>query len=413
MNEEYNFFYTFARMDIKSLFFTALLFVLVSCHHSYEHKTVICIPVYGQSLALGEEAIRITDFDSLANYADGRIVTENLDHNYGYFDNDDIKLFVKKAIGYQKRSFELSSYSMAKMLADSIGEDSLICIFIGGQGTTALSHLGKGTEPYDCFLNNIRTAYNNAQERGWDFILPAICWMQGETDVVDYTGAEYRKQLLQFYQDINQDVRQITKQQQDVEVITYQTNCVTRTNHFDSLNYECPEAIVPQILLELARDHTKFHASGPLYPYNFVREAIHIDGEGHIQHGKLVAKAALNILRNQDKPTGLFPIDVKSQDTEITVDFIVPCPPLVLDTVQVTKAGHYGFSVITPDNRDIAKEIQLFEHEVRILCSEKPDSCKVRYAINGEMAKSGRLHGPRGNLRDSVGNWCWQFEWPL
>lgn len=29
------------------------------------HKTVICIPVYGQSLALGEEAIRITDFDSL------------------------------------------------------------------------------------------------------------------------------------------------------------------------------------------------------------------------------------------------------------------------------------------------------------------------------------------------------------
>ena len=29
------------------------------------HKTVICIPVYGQSLALGEEAARITDFDSL------------------------------------------------------------------------------------------------------------------------------------------------------------------------------------------------------------------------------------------------------------------------------------------------------------------------------------------------------------
>ena len=39
---------------------------LASCHQGYEHKTVVCIPVYGQSYALGEEAIRITDFDSLA-----------------------------------------------------------------------------------------------------------------------------------------------------------------------------------------------------------------------------------------------------------------------------------------------------------------------------------------------------------
>ena len=65
----------------KLLYIILLLSVLVSCHSTYEHKTVICIPVYGQSLALGEEAERITDFDSLAAYANGRIVTENLDHN--------------------------------------------------------------------------------------------------------------------------------------------------------------------------------------------------------------------------------------------------------------------------------------------------------------------------------------------
>ena len=39
---------------------------LTSCHNNYEHKTVICIPVYGQSLALGIEADRITDMDSLS-----------------------------------------------------------------------------------------------------------------------------------------------------------------------------------------------------------------------------------------------------------------------------------------------------------------------------------------------------------
>jgi hypothetical protein len=67
--------------------------MLVACHRADEHKTVICIPVYGQSLALGEEAERITDFDSLAEYAGGRIVTENMDHRFGYFENDDMKKF--------------------------------------------------------------------------------------------------------------------------------------------------------------------------------------------------------------------------------------------------------------------------------------------------------------------------------
>ena len=47
------------------------------------HRVVLCIPVYGQSLALGEEAIRITDFDSLKLNYDGRIVNEHLNYLYG------------------------------------------------------------------------------------------------------------------------------------------------------------------------------------------------------------------------------------------------------------------------------------------------------------------------------------------
>ena len=72
------------------LFIITLLFA--ACVQKPEgHKVVVCIPVYGQSLALGEEAERITDFDSLANYANGRIVTENLDHHFGYYDFVDLK----------------------------------------------------------------------------------------------------------------------------------------------------------------------------------------------------------------------------------------------------------------------------------------------------------------------------------
>ena len=45
-----------------------VILALVACQDADEHKTVICIPVYGQSLAIGVDAIRVTDFDSLANY---------------------------------------------------------------------------------------------------------------------------------------------------------------------------------------------------------------------------------------------------------------------------------------------------------------------------------------------------------
>ena len=106
-----------------------VVMALVACHDTDEHKTVICIPVYGQSLAIGVDAIRITDFDSLANYADGRIVTENMDHHFGYFDISPFKQFFKRITRYQKRSFELTIYGMAEVLADNTGKDTVDLYF--------------------------------------------------------------------------------------------------------------------------------------------------------------------------------------------------------------------------------------------------------------------------------------------
>lgn len=400
----------FCTMKIKIIVLLFLIITLESCHQTYEPKTVICIPVYGQSLALGEEATRITDFDSLSNYANGRIVTERLDHQFGFFDNNQNKEWIKRMINYDKRSFELTVYSMAETLADSIGEDTLICIFPGGQGTTTISQLGKGSLPYQNFIDDIQTAYNTAQERGWTFVMPALCWMQGESDIEEYPGTNYRQLLLQFAKDINQDVKHITGQEQEIEIISYQTNPVSRARDFNPLAFECPETEVPQTLMELVRDNSMFHASGPTYPYDFAREAIHIDGNGQRQHGILVAQTALDILRGRQQLRGLLPIKFEKQGKEVIIRFNIPKPNLTIDTIQVNKASNYGFSVITSDNRDIAQRVTTKDNNVHILCSEQPDSCRIRYAINGEKGKSGRLHGPRGNLRDSAGNWCWQFD---
>jgi hypothetical protein len=80
----------------------------------YGHKVVVCIPVYGQSYALGEDATRITNFDSLRIKYNGRIVTEKLDYSFGFYDSDSrFKQLIKRILHYDKKAFELSVYGMA------------------------------------------------------------------------------------------------------------------------------------------------------------------------------------------------------------------------------------------------------------------------------------------------------------
>ena len=412
-------------MRKKLVYIILTIFGFLSCQNGQEIKTVICIPVYGQSLALGIDADRITDLDSLSNYADGRIVTEKMDHQFGYFNLNETKLYLQKLLHYQKHAYELTSYSMAQYLASNTGKDTLICIFPGGQDGTIISELGKGSIPYQKLVHDIKTAYLSATNMSWNFIIPALCWMQGETDINSYPGTNYRELLLKFIHDINQDIKQITGQKKDLEIICYQTNALTRAKDFNPLAYNCPETEVPQTQLELIRENRSFHASGPVYPYDCVHDIIHIDGLGQKKHGLLVGLAVLDIIQQKDNKRGLFPQKAKKHDMEVAIDFQIPCPPLVIDTIQVAKVDCYGFSVITPDNRNIAKTVTLHGDSVHILCSEQPINCKVRYAVNGEYMKSGRLHGPRGNLRDSQGdsltiafddnkypvyNWCYQFD---
>jgi len=398
----------------KALSFLAIALLCVSCAQPpKEHRVVVCVPVYGQSLALGEEAERLTDFDSLANYADGRIVTENLDYDFGYYEFDDLKKMAKKMVKYQKRSFELSIYTMAQRLVDQLGKDTLICIFPGGQGATQLSNLSKGTRPYQEFLEDIEKAYKLTKENGWDFKIPAICWMQGESDIEDYPDTSYSQQLIKIWEDMNVDIRQITQYSDTICFICYQPNNLSRASGYRAKNYECVEASVPQTFVKVLHDNKWFWASGPTYPYSCVGEKLHIDAIGQQHIGDLAARSALGIIRGTKRNKGLIPASLSADNQDVIVRFNIPNPPLAIDTTQVRKAENYGFSVITKDNRNIAQSVILEGSNVRIICTESPQGCKVRYAVNGDPLKSGNQHGPRGNLRDSSGNWCYMFDQPL
>lgn len=393
----------------------------------YGHKVVICIPIYGQSYALGEEAIRITDFDSLRINYNGRIVTEHLDYAFGYFDpTNKLKQYIKKLLHYDKRSFELSIYGMAESLASKTGKDTIICTFPGGLGMQPIKNLIKGSSPYNKFIEEITCAYKKAQEKGWTFNIPAVCWMQGESDIADYPGTDYKALLKQMHHDLNTDIKSITHQSNDIRFICYQTNIVTRGKNYKPNHFNGIEAQTPQAQMELVRDDTLFWASGPMYPYSFVNESLHPDGISQKRFGYLLGKSVLDMLHHEKRFIGVVPINTEIKGNEVYLLFNVPYPPLCFDTVSVRKVNNYGFNVIRKDNIDIISSIKIDNDTVIVKCNESPLGCKIRYAVNGDYWKNGWRVGPRGNLRDSQGNnqkveiqgrtyalhnWCYQFDY--
>lgn len=377
----------------------------------YSHKVVVCIPVYGQSLALGEEAVRITDFDSLRIKYDGRIVTENLDYTFGYYDHSSqFRQWVKRVLHYDKKAFELSVYSMAEELASSLGEDTMICVFPGGLGMQTIENLMKPSSPYNKFIKEIECAYKKSQDRGWDFYVPAICWMQGESDIAEYTNYDYKDLFHQMYNDLNMDIKTVTHQQEDIRIISYQTTAITKGDHYKLNVYNAVEPRTPNAQMELIRDDSLIWVSGPTYPYDFVREALHIDAEGQQSIGYLAAKSALGIIRKAKRNTGLIPMSFIVDGNDIHINYNVPHPPLCIDTLSVNKADNYGFNVIRPDGKDIISSVKIDNNSVIVHCEELPQNCKLRYGINGEYLKGGRYRGTRGNLRD---NQIVQPNWSL
>ena len=404
--------------------FSTLLVILIICQtlyiynkvgeKKYGNKVVVCIPVYGQSYALGEEAKRITDFDSLRIKYNGRIVTEHMGHVFGYFDHSSrYKQYLKRLLHYDRKAFELSVYSMAESLASQLGEDTLICIFPGGHGMNTIQELMKPVDPYNKFIAEIAHANHEAKRRGWEFYVPAVCWMQGESDIVEYPGYDYKEYFHRMYNDLNTDIKAVTGQKDDIRIISYQTTTVTKGLRYKPNNYDGTEARTPNAQMELIRDDSLIWASGPTYPYDFVNESLHIDAVGQKSIGLLAAKSAMGILRNEKRNIGLVPIKYEVDGNDIRILFNVPEPPLCFDTINVRKADNYGFNVIRKDGTDLISDVKIDNDSIIINCMASPQGVKLRYGINGEFLKGGRTNGSRGNLRDSqrlTPNSCLFFE---
>ena len=391
-----------------------VLLGLTACDNGGKPKVVVCVPVYGQSLAMGEEAELVTDIDGLSSKWEGRLVGEGLNDGFGYYEDRSWKKRIKRIIRYGNRRNENSAFAMGESLAGAFGKDTMVCVFADGRGGTAISHLIKGSYPYDALIQDIQKSYEEARERGMEFLVPAVCWMQGESDMFDYTRVNYRQILKQFAIDVNKDVKRITGQQRDVKIIGYQSCCLTKCYKFNPTDYDCYEISIPQAQMQLIREDSLFVSGTPVYHLDFVNDRLHLDGKSQTVVGRYNAAAVLDIVRWGDSNRGLYPVKVKSEGKAAIIEFNNSDGKLAFDTINVNKVKNYGFSVITPNNRDIAKRVGILNDNIVIECSDNTKGCKVRYGANGEKNKSGRLVGARGNLvrcnAAKLPAWCYMFD---
>lgn len=419
-------------MDKILLFMFAIFFMIGCKDDCFKDKTIVAVPIYGQSLAVGEEADLVTDFDTLREQLDHRFYTENLDESFGYYSNSIIKQKIKKWLNYTRRTFEISSYGMAEYVISSWKKQSkdkyLFCSFPGGEGATGIDFLGRKSSAYQKMLAEIRNAFKLAQDNKCKFIVPAICWMQGENDLVWNVNGDYKMKITELRKSLETDIKSITKQSIGVKFIMYQTNCLTISKlPFKANDFRCPQTSVPQAQLDLLLCDTNFIASGPTYPYSIKREYVHLDGTSQKRIGYLQGVSLIKMLSGE-KVYGLVPKSFEKKNKSIIISFNVPNPPLVIDTINVFKIHNYGFSVVNRRNVDILSRVFLKNNNVHLVCNEMPTDVKVRYAVNGTYWKSGNIKGPRGNLRDSQGlalkckignkyfglhNWCYMFDYKL
>lgn len=395
--------------------------------HIAKGSVVYIVPVYGQSLALGEEANLVTDISTYGQETKHRVKSEFINERIGYYADNIYKQRFKSIFRVERRHFESSVFGLGEYFTNmNLGNQVYLCTFPAGQGETEIARLGKGSNPYKKFIDEIKMIYKEATSQGAKVTMPAFCWMQGENDLVWNTKDNYLALLRKFRADVEKDVKEITHQDMPVECILYQTCCLTLAKDKMITNkYECPQMRVPESQRQLILQDKHFHASGPVYPYDVMREYVHIDGVGQKQMGWLEGLTLGRILKGE-KFIGLQPKTLVKHGDTLIVNFNVPVPPLTIDTISVAKVNHYGFSVVNKNDHDILRQVMIKENCVFLICNKSNNSSlKVRYGACGDYMKSGRKSGPRGNLRDNQGvliscrigtklyplnNWCYMFE---
>ena len=279
----------------------------------------------------------------------------------------------------------------------------------------------KGTASYTAGLAQMTAGHAIAGEKGLSYAVRAVTVIHGESDHNDFKGTlgnpNYAAHLIEWRGDYEADAQAITGQTAPVVMFYCQVSSWTA--------FGTATSTIPGQQWQVAREQPdRFALVGPKYFLPYV-DGVHLTGDGTRWLGEYYGKAYSRVFREGQPWRPLAPSAATRLGTAVTVEFAVPAPPLVLDTMAVADPGNYGFEFV--DGSMSPPAITAVEltgpSQVTLTLAGEPTGPTpvVRYAYTGAPgAAAGAMTGPRGNLRDSdatpslygyaLYNWAIHFE---
>jgi len=284
-------------------------------------------------------------------------------------------------------------------------------------------------KPFAQGMTEVADAMALAKAASKSYVVRAVTSVHGENDHYAYAsdssvfplpgtdGAsvihDYGEGLEEWQRDYDASVKAITGQAIPVPLF------IQQYSHWNNV----PETkIAYQQLAAHIRSHGKVIIVGPTYVLPYTSDCLHFTGAAERHLGEYFAKAYGRVVLQGKKWEPLRPIAITRAGNVITAKFLVPKPPLVLDTEKVTNPGNYGFEVFDESGAPppIASVVLDGPDRVKVTLAVAPGpGARLRYAYTFHGC-GGSGTAARGNLRDAddtpsqagydLSNWSVHFD---
>lgn len=387
---------------------------------------MIFVPIFGQSLAMGSASVPV--ISTTNKYNTGLMFQNGV--RYSLPQTEFVPLCEMSTMNEGETAasgcVEEFVYTMNKesnIPTSSIYWQNHQLLFVAcGAGSKTIKQLREN------YVGTIQKSLENAKKicdrNNYKLRMPALIWIQGETDQKQSNSEnEYKLSLEELQQYITHIADSILGNNEEVKFICYQTSSQNIVGTTIKPSYTTTAMDIPNAQMSLIRDNENFIASCPTYILDHsIDQPIHLSALGEKLLGMYAGLGLYDLLVNNKGNNGFTFKNAVVDKNRIIVYFNIPQEPIIIDNTWCNPVPNYGFSVINKENKDIVNNVTVFSNHVIIDCYENPDCCKLFYGFNGNADRDGRLEGSRGNLKDctrrigllenqeiTMSNWLYSF----
>ncbi len=291
-----------------------------------------------------------------------------------------------------------------------------------GFGPCYFAASNKYIAPFDEAMMQVQSAKTIATNMGKSYVVRGVTAIagQGESDTMEQNftflvstdGANrrinnYTEALFDWQWDYETKVQAITGQAEPVPFFISQFGSMSNMTPLFSL--------IPQRQLDAhIQSNGKINLVTPNYPFQHYTDCLHYTAHSQRRLGAYFAKAYEKVVIEGGKWEPTRPDSITRVGNKIVVKYVVPVPPLVIDTTRIAAYVPANYD-ITPVQGFVFRDSTLSASitnvavtapdEMTITLSNAPTGNNkiLRYAYERQKANAcpGPTAGARGNIRDS------------